>query len=472
MLAGVLVIGAGLWYATGDGGDDAARPAAEKSGSAAPKQPDDAPPGRTMTPAPKPAELNAARKDGENKVLWVQENDVDLPGKGGTQYGPWFAGDIVAKGLHRTVSGYSAADGTQRWSLTVRTNVCSAPSRPTTDGKIVLALQSDTSDAAQCDRLQMVDLRTGKAGWSAQFKRSGPWDLLSELAMAVNGDVVTVGRTGRTDAYRISDGKHLWGKLPGNCQPYGFASGAVPLAATSCQTAADDHAVQHVRRIDPATGKELWAYPVKKGFTVDQFYSTDPPVLSLRKGTERWAIVVLNDDGTYRSQLIGDKGENYAPRCGQELRPENPTLDSCLGVAADAKSVYLATAPAEGGDLDAANTVVAFDTATGKSRWKVAAPAQQKLLPLRVEGGKVLMYANASGAYGSRLGGGVYALPPTGGALQPVLRHPDSASTVEKPFREAVVSYSGGRVVLLQPYISGGDDKQEKAIVAMLAFGD
>ncbi|MET9923230.1 MULTISPECIES: PQQ-binding-like beta-propeller repeat protein [unclassified Streptomyces] len=266
VLAGVLVIGSGVWYATGDGGsDDSRTPVAEGSESAVPKQTDDPVPGRTHTAAPRPGELNAAREDGENKVLWVQENTVDLPGRGGSQFGPWFAGDIVAKAMYRTVYGYSAADGTQKWSLDLRSRVCATPTLPSPDGKIVVAMESGPSDSGVCDRLQTVDLRTGKAGWNATFERVGVWDGLSDVTMAINGDVVTVGRTGRTDAYRISDGKHLWDRLPGNCQPYGFASGAVPLAATSCQTSADDHAIQHVRRIDPATGKELWAYPVKKG---------------------------------------------------------------------------------------------------------------------------------------------------------------------------------------------------------------
>ncbi|WP_411082610.1 PQQ-binding-like beta-propeller repeat protein [Streptomyces sp. cmx-18-6] len=466
VLAGVLVIGAGVWFAVGDGAGGEQPLARESTGaSTAPKRPS-APPGRTITPAPKPADLNAKRRDGESRVLWVQENTVDLPGRGATQYGPWFAGDIVAKAMYRTVSGYSAADGTQKWSVAVRTRVCAAPTLPSPDGKIVVGLESGTTGEGECDRLQMVDLRTGKAGWSTQFKREGVWDKLSDLTLAVNGDVLTVGRTGSADAYRISDGKHLWDKVPGNCQPYGFTSGSVPLAATSCDTAADDHAVQHVRRIDPATGRELWAYPVKKGFKVDQFYSTDPPVVSLRKGKERWGIVILNTDGSYRSQLVGNAGENYAPRCGKEMRPQNPNLDNCLGVAADTTTFYMA---ADGGE---AGGVVAFDLATGKSRWRVDAPAGQHPLPLRTEGGRVLVYLEATRANGSGRGGGIYALTPAGGALQPVLRHPDSASGVEGPFREATITYSGGRAVLMQEYVSGGDDKQEKAIVAMLAFGD
>nr|MDT0523218.1 hypothetical protein [Streptomyces sp. DSM 41633] len=69
-------------------------------------------------------------------------------------------------------------------------------------------------------------------------------------------------------------------------------------------------------------------------------------------------------------------------------------------------------------------------------------------------------------------GGGIYALPPTGGTLRPVLRHPASASEVETTFADKLAVYSGGRAVLMRTFIGGGDDEQEKSTVSMLAFGD
>lgn len=184
----------------------------------------------------------------------------------------------------------------------------------------------------------------------------------------------------------------LFGELPGNCQPFGFASGPVAIAATSCQTAADDHKEQQVQRIDPVTGKVQWTYKVKKGWEVAQFYSVSPLVVSLKQ-EDKWAIIVLNENGTYRSQLVGGT-DDYGTKCGGDLLTEGKNLDNCLGVAADDRMVYLATKPAED-DLTPTNKVVAFDLNTGQAKWKAAAPAGQTLMPIRTEGGRLLMYLAA-----------------------------------------------------------------------------
>ncbi|MFI1225705.1 MULTISPECIES: PQQ-binding-like beta-propeller repeat protein [unclassified Streptomyces] len=467
VLAGVLVVGTGVWFAVGGDDTDDKKPGVAK-GSTAPKEPS-ADPGPEMTPAAGAAELNKGRKDGEAKVRWVQKNGVDLPEKGVAVRGPWVAGDIVAKAMYRTASGYSVEGGARKWSLRLPTDVCAAPTLPSADGKIVVGLRTDTDEGAACDRLQMIDLTTGKAGWTAELDRSGMQDGLSDIVMAVNGDVLTVGRTTRTDAYRIGDGKHLWDRLPGFCQPYGFTGGDVPLAAVDCRKAPgdDDTADEEVRRMDPATGRTVWTYKVKKGWKIDQFYSVDPPVVSLRQGDlePKWAIALLNDDGTYRAQPIPGK-ENFEVRCGEQ----GENIDNCIGAAADADTLYLATQPAPV-DRELTNAVVAFDMSTGKVKWKVPAPPMQTLQPMRVEDGKVLLYLSPP-ATKARTGGGIMALGPQGGALQPVLRHPASAVEAERGMFEPVIRYSGGRSLIATTYVSSDSDEEEMDMRTMIAFGD
>lgn len=379
-------------------------------------------------------------------------------------YGPWFAGDIVVTAMYHTVTGYSISDGTLKWSLRLPTNACAAPTQPTADGKIVLGIEHSTASDAFCDNLQMVDLTTGKAGWRKAYVRDGAWDGLSDLAMAINADTVTVGRTSRTDAFRVSDGKVLFGKLPGNCQPFGFASGPVAIAAASCQTAADDHKEHLVQRIDPATGKVQWTYKVKKGWQVAQIYSADPLVISLKQ-EKKWGILVLNANGTYRTQLSGGPG-NYAPKCDKDQRVQGSNLDSCVGVAAGANTFYMATGAV---DLKAGegNKVAAFDLSTGKFKWTVTSPVDQPLTPLRTEGGKLLMYL----APAKNKGGGIASLPSTGGDWKMLLRHPAAAATVERAFFEPRVSYVGGRSFLTHSRISGMDD-EEIETRSLAAFGN
>ncbi|WP_327240191.1 PQQ-binding-like beta-propeller repeat protein [Streptomyces sp. NBC_01318] len=465
VLAVVLLAGGGIWFAT-SGDDDESKPTAKASTDPGPGATGDGKAedrGAHDLRAEADA-LNAQRKPGEAKVLWLQEGGVDLPRNGSDVYGPWIVGDTVVKAMFHTVSGYSVTDGSRKWSLRMPSNLCAAPSQPTADGKIVFGIKAGTADDALCNSLQMVDLTTGKAGWRKTYRRQGAWDLLSDVSMAINGDTVTVGRTSRTDAFRVSDGTVLFGELPGNCQPFGFASGPVAIAATSCQTAADDHKEQQVQRIDPVTGKVRWTYKVKKGWEVAQFYSVSPLVVSLKQ-EDKWAIIVLNENGTYRSQLVGGT-DDYGTKCGGDLLTEGKNLDNCLGVAADDRTVYLATEPAES-DLTPTNKVVAFDLNTGQAKWKAAAPAGQTLMPMRVEGGRLLMYLAA----GKNKGGGIASLPPTGGTPQMVLRHPAAASMVERGFFDSRVVYQNGRCFLMHARISGIDDEDEKSMKSMAGFG-
>ncbi|MFE5094726.1 collagen-like protein [Streptomyces sp. NPDC056638] len=468
VLAVVLLAGSGIWLATSRG-DDESKPTAKASADPGPSPTGDGGDGKAKDQGTRDLRaeadaLNAKRRPGEAKVLWLQEGGVDVPRNGSDVYGPWIVGDTIVKAMLHTLSGYSVTDGRQKWSLRMPSNLCAAPSQATADGKIVLGIKSGHGDQAFCDALQMVDLTTGKAGWHKTYKRQGAWDGLSHVAMAINGDTVTVGRTTRTDAFRVSDGKVLWGELPGNCQPFGFASGSVAIAATSCQTAADDHKEQQVQRIDPVTGKVQWTYKVKKGWQVAQFYSASPPVVSLKQD-DKWAILVLNENGTYRSQLVGGT-EDYVTECDEELLTDGRSLDNCLGVTADDRAVYLATKP-DPAARRPANKVVAFDLNTGRTKWKAAAPAGQTMMPMRVEGGRLLMYVAAE----KNKGGGIVSLPPTGGAPQMVLRHPAAAAAVERDFSLSRVAYANGRCFLVQARISGIDDEAEKSMRSIVGFG-
>ncbi|MFE3145792.1 PQQ-binding-like beta-propeller repeat protein [Streptomyces sp. NPDC059218] len=474
VLAVVLLAGGGVWLATG--GSDGKKPTAKTSADPAPgPSTGKKPKGKGKEKDPGPGDLraeadgiNAGRKAGEAKVQWLQEGGVDLPRNGESVYGPWFVGDTVVKAMFHTVSGYSVADGSQKWSLRLSGKLCGAPSQATADGKIVFGVQTGSGSEAECNGLQMADLTTGKAGWYKTFEREGAWDLLSDTAMAINGDTVTVGRTTRTDAFRVSDGKVLFGKLPGNCQPFGFASGPLGIAAASCQTAADDHKEQLVERIDPVSGKVLWTYRVKKGWEVSQFYSVSPLVVSLKKDRD-WAVIMLNADGTYRSQLAGGT-ENYRVECDTDLITGGGNLDNCLGVATDDRTVYLATKSDESdeSDADRTNKVVAFDVSTGRARWKAAAPAGQTMLPMRVEGGRLLVFVESS----TKKAGAIASLPSTGGTPRLLLRHPDAGVRTERSLFQPRVAYVNGRSLLMSTSISGVEDGDEERAKSMEMFGN
>ncbi|MFJ8862158.1 PQQ-binding-like beta-propeller repeat protein [Streptomyces sp. NPDC102451] len=465
-LAVLLLAGGGIWLATGDDGGGTKKPVAGESGDVAkPSGSPTADKDGTVT-APTAAELNAGREPGEAKVAWLAANGVDLPAYGEDAYGPWFAGDIVAKGMYRKVTGYAAAGGTEKWSLALPTDLCAAPTLPTADGKIVVAVEDNVAEEeADCSVLQMIDLRTGRAGWRKTVPRTGAQDALSHVAMAVNGDTLTFGRTGNTSAFRISDGKELFGRREGVCQPYAYTSGARMIGAVSCQAQPDDPVQQEVQEVDPTTGAPKWTYRLKPGWEVAHVYSVSPLVISIKQ-PEKWAIAVLNDDGTYRSQLAGGD-DNYAVRCDEDSVTEGGNLDGCAGVAADSGRVYLSTEPKADKEGEA-NKVVAFDLATGKAVWKAAAPGHRLVWPLRMEGTDVLVHVQAS----YRKAGSIATLAPTGGELRTLLKHPASAAETESSLFEPKVAYAGGRSVLLATRISADDDEEEMAATALLVFGE
>ncbi|MEU2146632.1 PQQ-binding-like beta-propeller repeat protein [Streptomyces globisporus] len=474
VLAGVLVIGASVWFAVGgDDGSDGKKPLAKET--AEPEQPGAESNGK-KTPAAEAAEINKGRKEGEAKVRWIQKNGVDVP-LGASALGPWTTGGIVAKAMYRTVSGYSLEDGSQKWSLRLPADVCAAPTRPTADGKIVIGLLTDTSADTEenCDKLQMIDLATGEAGWSVTIDRAPNNDMLRYVIMAISGDVVTIGGLGRAEAYRVSDGKRLWGKLPGPCEVEGFAGGSVMLASVNCPARSKGEVDQEVRRVEPVTGRTLWTYKVRKGWNVDAVHSVDPPVIFLRKGPlvgGTSAIAVLNDDGTFRSQPAPG-GDALEGRCPGKERELGWNLDICMGAAVDTDTdtLYVATKPRPAG-RSFTNDVVAFDMSTGKKKWKVPSPATQTLMPLRVEGGKVLLYLSPPDPRTKGVGGGIMALGPQGGTPRPVLRHLASAAATERAFEEAIVLHADGRSLLMLPQVSGETDEEELELRTMIAFGD
>ncbi|WP_329038143.1 PQQ-binding-like beta-propeller repeat protein [Streptomyces sp. NBC_00178] len=466
-VAVLLVVAGGVFLATGDDGE-------EKKPVAGPS---DSPVGPSASPSVDQGDgkgdgretdddLNAGRKPGEAKVLWTTVNGIDLPRNGADVYGPWIVGDTLVKGMYRSVVGYSVADGKEKWTLPLPADLCAAPATATADGRIVIGVKNGTTDKADCSELQMIDLNTGKAGWKKTVKKNGTWDLMSDIGLAISGDTVTVGRTSNSNGYRVSDGSQLFGKPSGNCQPFAFAGGPKLIAASACRTSDADNPQQQIQEVDPATGKPKWTYQPKRGWQVDKVYSVSPLVVSLTQREEKkWSILALKENGTLRSQLVGDKEDKFSVDCGHDFAIFGEQLEGCSGLAADANTFYMMTEDDTSG-TGRTNKVVAFDLNTGKPKWKAAAPAERTMKPLRMEGGRVLVYLEPS--YDK--GGAIATIAPAGGAPEVVLQHPDSTTRIENFFTSKVV-YAGGRSFVVSDRVSASNDEEEKAQTTMMAFG-
>ncbi|MGW9460470.1 hypothetical protein BF14_020350 [Streptomyces griseus] len=468
-LAVVLAAGLGTWFLVSDSGDDdPKKPVA--TGSNDPKAPSESPTvdegdgsgdGREAGD-----DLNAGRKPGEAKVAWLQKNDIDLPRNGSAVQGPWFAGDVVAKAIYRSVSGYSVADGKQKWKLDLPADVCATPNTPTPDGKIVLGVKNGTTDRANCSVLQMVDLNTGKAGWKKEIKKNGNWDFLSDIGLAISGDTVAVGRTGNSNAYRVSDGKELFGTPEGNCKPFAFSGGDKLIAAVSCRTDDVKNPQNQVQELNPATGKPRWTYQAPRGWEVSKVYSSTPLVVRLEhEEKKQYTIVALTESGKLRSQLVPGKSDKLTADCGNSFAIFGEKLEGCSGVAADANTFYIATEDDSSGTART-NKVIAFDLNTGKPKWEAPAPAERVLKPLGMEGGDVLLYMRPK--YDTA--GAIVTLPPTGGTPKTLLQHPSGAGRVENGFFSSKVLYKDSRSFVFSTRVSASNDKEELEQTTMLVF--
>ncbi|MGW1232130.1 outer membrane protein assembly factor BamB family protein [Streptomyces californicus] len=467
-LAVVLIAGTGTWLLLSGGDDDPKKPVANTSndpkppsGSATPDEGDGNGDGREGND-----DLNAGRKPGEAKVAWLQKNDVDLPRNGASVHGPWFAGDVVAKAMYRSVSGYSVADGKQKWTVPLPADICAAPNAPTADGKIVIGVNDGTTDKAKCTVLQMIDLSTGKPGWKKSVKQNGTWDFMQDLSLAISGDTVAVGRSNNSNAYRVSDGKELFGNPSGNCKPYAFAGGPKLIAAVNCRNGDFDNPQEQVQELDPASGKPKWTYQPPRGWEVSKVYSTTPLVIRLdHEKKKQWAVAALTDAGKLRSQLAPAKNDKPTADCGRGMAILSKKLEGCGGVVADADTFYMATEDDTSG-TSRTNKIIAFDLNTGKPKWYAPAPAERVLKPLGMEGGELLLYMQPK--YDAA--GAVMTLPQAGGTPKTLLQHPESAGRIENGFFSSKVLYRDGRSYVFSTRVSASNDKEEMEQTTMLVF--
>jgi outer membrane protein assembly factor BamB len=456
-----LAVVGGTVYAVTSGGSDDKKPVAHKS--------DDPKPSASDTPVDQgdgsgdggadPENLNEGRKAGEAKVLWY-ESAPDAPGAGADAPGMWITGKAAVKAAYKQVFAFKAGDGTPAWgTVTFPQKICAVTPEKSADDKIVVAYESGTSDRAKCNKLQQLDLNTGAKGWSTTLADGALFDSTISISMSVTGRTVMVGRSQSGVALDIDSGKKLFDKTRygSACFPTAFAGGGRLISVASCGAGgSDEH--DEMQELDPRTGKVRWTRKFDKGWTVARTYSVDPLVVySTNEDKKAWNISAFNANGTFRSQV--DFDEDFAPQCGWAILSRD--LQGCKGVAADAGTLYLPT-EASGG----ANEVVAVNLATGKEKWRVKSPADESMLPMKVEGGKLLAYVQPS--YDA--GGEVVSIPTAGSDHKPVklLQNPASTAQIENGFFSKDFDWVDGRFYLSTTRLTGNDDAKEKL---MLAFG-
>ncbi|CAL9526467.1 outer membrane protein assembly factor BamB family protein [Streptomyces sp. enrichment culture] len=465
-VAALLVIGGTVYAVSADDGGKDEKPVA--------KQTDDPEPGESGGAPVNPGDgsgdggedtgdLNEGRRAGESKVLWYKEAP-DAPGSGADAPGMWVTGKTAVKAAYKELSAYDVADGKPAWeTIAFPQEICSVTSQKTADDKVVVAYKSGKSDRAKCNQLQLVDLDTGQKGWQAQVADGDLFDSALSIELSLAGNTLMVGRSQSGTAYDVTTGKKLfdakkYGDAP--CFPSAFAGGQRLIQVASCGVGGDN-AHDEVRELDPRTGKVKWTYAYGKGWRVERAFSVDPLVVYATKEEDgdkkAWNIAAFTAAGTLRSQVSVD--EKFDPGCGWAVLARD--LQGCQGVVVAGDTLYLPTEATTG-----ANEIVAISLADGKERWRESSPAQETMVPMKVEGGRLIAYVEPS----YNAGGQVVALPVTGSSHKPaeLMQNPQAVADIENGFFSKDIDWVDGRFYLSTTRLTGNDDTKEKL---MLAYG-
>ncbi|MFF9134146.1 PQQ-binding-like beta-propeller repeat protein [Streptomyces sp. NPDC014806] len=456
-VAALLVIGGTVWAVSGGDDDPQKKPVSQQS--------DDPKPTGSESPTgdrggDDPEDLNAGRQPGEAKVLWYQ-SAPDAPKGGADAPGLWITDKVAVKAAYKQVFGYNISDGKPAWTpLTFASKICAATREKTADNKIVIAYMDGTSERAKCNQLQEIDLATGQKGWTGAIDDGALFDSALNVELTIAGDTLMVGRSQSGVALDVHTGHKLYDKkrYGSACFPSAFAGSANKLIQVASCGAMTSNEHEELQGLNPKTGAVLWTQPLEKGWEVKKVFSMDPLVVYLTNEDKKvWDMVVLQADGKLRTHV--NVNEKFDFQCGWSIFQRD--LRGCAGTAVGGDTLYLPTDATTG-----ANEVVAVSLADGKEKWRVKSPADESMLPMRVDGNQLVAYVQPS--YDA--GGQVVAVPTAGTAHQPakLLQLPAATAEIENGFFSKIYDWVDGRFYIATTRLGGDADTKEKL---MLAFG-
>ncbi|MFI6148999.1 PQQ-binding-like beta-propeller repeat protein [Streptomyces sp. NPDC051109] len=439
-VAGVLVLGTGGYFAFfGSGGGGPKEPVAQSSAPADGKPSADVDKGDgSGTGAKDTEDLNAGRKQGEDKTLWLKMAKVDGPGLGVDSAGQWIVGDTVVKSVWKNLTAYGVTDGKEKWTLAFPAPICSVTKQTTAEAKTVVMFKDGDGDSATCNQMKQVDLKAGKEGWTKEVPKEGLFDIMTSPSLGITGDTVAVSRSGTASAFKVSTGDKLFGSATAEgCKPDSYVADKGKMIAIS--TCYDDALSSEVSDADPTTGKKTWTFKLPAKYKVGAVYSLDPLVLDIgNQDKKERAIVVLGPDGKQRATVSGEG--SFATECTNGLFR---SVEVCSTTAVDGNTLYMPTVA----ESRKANEIVAFDLGTGKVKWRTPAGDGRTITPLSAANGQLIAYRKAT----DDQGGEVLSIPAAGGTPTALLRNPSGTSApIESSFFTPIVDYADGRLFVSQ----------------------
>ena len=237
----------------------------------------------------------------------------------------------------------------KKWTLHApRPRSAPRPRRPPADGKIVIGIKDGLTEKAKCTQLQMIDLKTGKAGWKKPIPKAAvpstrsptsPWrSAANTVAAAGTGNCVRLLDSRRQAALRQARRR----------LPAATPSPAAPscIAAASCRTSGYDKPKTSSRSSTRPPARPSGRTGLPAGWEVDKVYSVSPLVVSLTQREPEEVVASSRSTTTARCARRSTAARTSSqPRCGGASSIFGQILEGCTGVAADAYTFYMATEP-------------------------------------------------------------------------------------------------------------------------------
>jgi outer membrane protein assembly factor BamB len=356
--------------------------------------------------------------------------------------GAWATDEIFAKSTLDGIIGMDAASGKQAWKISLDGQICAASRHATDDGKTAVVVAETRSSRAKCNQMVVVDLAKGKKVWQETMPNSDSATTLG-MNMSISQNVVAAKWIGGSVAYKLSGGGPLWKSEgstgTGGCEDEGFAGGEELMAVVQCGSYSKPKL--KVQKLNPKTGEANWEFDVPKGVQSARVVSSDPVVIAVSAGTSTTTdVMTVGEDEKLKSKIsLGDR--KYDPGC-------STGVESCSSVVVDDDYVYLPSARHQG-DSASTNEIIAFDIDSGRPKWKSDAGERRTIVPVRMEGDKLIAYKKPT--YDA--GGQVVAVDPAAQGKQELyMRNPDDSAEIENnlagiTLREPPL-YQNGRLFL------------------------
>ncbi|BBC32518.1 hypothetical protein SGFS_038120 [Streptomyces graminofaciens] len=395
-----------------------------------------------------------------------------------TSPGTWATDKVFVKSVGPGITALGIGSGKQAWKTSLPGPVCGATRHVTADNRTAVAFKSepmvgDSMSApgnaeTSCDSLAFIDLDTGEKLWQGKLLLPGDGTTFDVRVTMTRGTVVAA-RYGGSVAFDMASGRRLWSTRPPDrtaCEDIGYAGGKGLLALVQCGNS--ETTKYKVQKVAPRTGKRQWTYEVSPGIEFVNLVSAAPPVIAVAAGKEEITdLIVLDDRGAKRSSVTVSSSR-FVTACDPGVES---LIETCDGVVVGDTQLFVATKQrgydGETAEGEAANEIVAFDLATGKSGVKFDGKVGRPIYPLRMSADRLITYRQG----GTYTPSAVVAIDPSSGEESVLLLFPATDELFDWESGYTGLIYEQGRFFMFTRTVQGPTDKSEAGKEALVALG-